>query len=157
MSKANNKIEEALLNSVGGDYEFDIADYAILQLVIQYPSISQAQIAKQIGFKARQTVAKRMRKESFKTALSEYNKSVFDKLVDTQTIAATELRKILQTSKDESVKIRGIKLSLYSEPKIMRRASGDEAAGSGGMPAVKFDFSKGTVKPTGSDDVSVQS
>lgn len=93
--------EQQETTEVGILDELDTTDKAIIQLKIENPAIATIEIGRRIGLH-RDTVTKRLKKLKVQQAISEYQKTALQILVDTQAEAARRLRTIMRTGKEEN-------------------------------------------------------
>jgi histone H3/H4 len=110
--KRQAEMREKLITRLGDDYKIDNLDRAILSLMAQYPSITQEEIAKACGMN-RSAIAKRVNKPAFKTAMNEFNKGILQVLIEAQSDAIKQMRKLVNaTDIDNDTRIAAARVIL---------------------------------------------
>lgn len=115
------EVREKVLKGLGDDFHIDNLDRAILTIMARYPSATQTAIAEATGY-SRGNISVRMAKPAFKAAQNEMNKSILQTLMDAQTDAVKEMRKIVLHNPDPELKIAAARVLLAPLSRIEQGA-----------------------------------
>ena len=112
-NNSNKPYSERRKNRItGSPYVMDEVDKHIVRLLVRFPKISQAAVAKEIEMSTAQT-RNRMNKPAVQEALAELARNAVDQIKDVQADAMRTLRDLLR-SKNETIKLQAVKLALAS-------------------------------------------
>jgi hypothetical protein len=100
----------AVKSSKSEDYPIDIIDDRIIGLMLQRPSITKSEIAKEVGLNY-ETVRRRMFREEFTARFREALQPLWDVMTDTARIAAIKLRELIN-HEDPNISLKAIELTL---------------------------------------------
>ena len=101
MKKVKTKIHK---NPQKEDFELDEVDYKIIRYILEYPSLTDAQIGEFIGYKREQVNARR-NKPAFKKAIATYSLKPIEILTSLKPEAAIKMGKHIR-SKDERISLK---------------------------------------------------
>jgi len=125
--------------------ELDDTDKAIINLIIQFPSITNTDIAKELNLE-RQTIIARKKKKLFKEVLLDLQKSALQYILDNQKKASEKLVSLID-SRNENVAINACK-------EILKNVLPEkhEITGKDGEALLPVSITITPVKPTPEDE-----